>query len=153
MLDEPAIRWIIQQLLNGNAFYLAMGLVAFAAVSTWVVHEPGRWTKIGRRAAGAVGIVLLAMTVSFLSFSWIACLAVLVALCLFRKRMPPSKTRYVAIFLLFGLAIYNAEFFRAGSPTEQPPASSYSATVSRHRTALMPTTHGPRSSDAQRIGP
>lgn len=120
MLDNPIARVVIQQLLNGNAFYLAMILLTFAAVSTWIVHEPGRWTKIGRRAECTLGIVLLGMTLSFLSFGWVFYLAMLCVVCVFRRRMPFSKARYIGLAAIVGLAVYEGEFFRSSAPTDQP---------------------------------
>ena len=71
MPDDPTLRWWFAQALNGNLFYVSLGLLVIVGglriASTWVAMY--RWRHV-LRALGLLGLIGLALSAASVTFAW-----------------------------------------------------------------------------------
>ena len=84
--DHPAVRWVIEQALNGNVFYGAMTLLVLAAaariIASW--RSMYRW-RSKARIAFWLGAALLFISAGAMTVAWAALLGVLALAALMRR--------------------------------------------------------------------
>lgn len=100
--DHPAVRWVIEQALNGNMFYLAVAMVGAAGairiVSSW--RSMYRWRRRARLLFW-IGLALLFISAGAFTLPWASFLALLTVAAAMRRHWRTGR-------LILGIAATGA---------------------------------------------